>query len=68
MQRIDIGDQVSADAIGVNQFDDRSLLGCLRARFVRAGQKRIAIDRPTQRLMRNAKVGKDIVVETMFPD
>ncbi|CAB4607262.1 unannotated protein [freshwater metagenome] len=57
-ERVDIGHEVSANAIGVNHFLDA---GCFAAIIVVVG---VEINHPANWLIRNTKVGKNFVIET----
>src|ERR1700752_4193853 len=68
MQRIGVGDEVSPNAIGVNQFDYSRLFNTLLENLIALREERIAIDVPTKRHMRNAEVRKNVVVKVVFAD
>src|SRR5438128_7716188 len=66
MQRIDIGDQVSPHAIGIDQFHHARLFDSLLLRLIGSQEERIAIKVPAQRRMRNSEVCKNVVVKLML--
>src|ERR1019366_3907815 len=66
-QRVEIGDQVAAHAVGVDHLHDPGFLGDLGvARGVHAGQGGFAVGLPAHRLVRHAKVGEYLFVEPVL--
>src|SRR5260370_4709016 len=64
MQRIDVGDQVAADAIGIYQFYNVRLPDRLLVHLVGAGHEEgVPIDIPAQRRMSDSQIGKNPVIE-----
>src|ERR1041384_6317219 len=66
VQRIDIGHEVPAHAISINQFHHARLSQRVLVHLLLAGEQRIAIHTPTQRRVRDAEVEKNIFVELVF--
>ena len=66
VKRICVGDQMSAHAIRVNQLDHFRFLECLLANLIAGQEKRIAIETPAQRRVRNAEVQKDVFVKVVL--
>ena len=65
-QRVEIGDQVAAHAVGVDHLHDRRFLGDFGgARGGHAGQQRLAVGLPVHRLVRHAQVLEDLFVEAV---
>src|SRR6266571_2839003 len=60
MQRIDVGDQMPAHAIRIDEFHHPRLTDGLLVHLIRAEKQRIAIDVPTQRRVRDLQVRKDL--------
>ena len=66
-QRVEIGDQVAAHAVGVDQLHDAGFLGDLGvARGGHAGEQRLAVGFPAHRLVRHAQVVEDLFVEAVL--
>ncbi len=68
MQGIDVGDQVPANAVGIDQLHYTSFFDCLLANVVARQEERVAIEAPTQWRMWNAQIRKNVIVESMLPD
>src|SRR5262249_33011660 len=66
--RINVGDQMAAHAIGVDEFEDARLFFDLLAFAVNARQERVHVNRPAQRLIGDADVGEDFVVIIVFAE
>ena len=65
-ERIEIGDQVAAHAVGVDQLDDAGFLGDFGvARGGDAGQGGLAVGLPAHGLVRHAEVVENLVVEAV---
>ena len=67
MQWIDVGDQVAAHSVSIDQFHHPRLPDRLLVHLIRAQEQRISIDVPAQRRMRNSQVRKNLVVKLIFP-
>ena len=66
-QRVEIGDQVAAHAVGVDHLHDPRFLGDLGvARGVHAGQRGLAVGLPAHRHVRHAQVVEDLFVEAVL--
>src|ERR1039457_3685430 len=66
-QRVEIGDQVAAHAVGVDHLHDPGLLGDLGvARGVHAGQRGTAVGLPAHRHVRHAQVVEHLFVEPVL--
>ena len=63
-QRVDVGDEVSTDAMNADQGGDLHLL--LQTRFVAV--ERIDVGTPLDRLVRNAEALEDVLVETVLTE
>src|SRR6266516_1024507 len=66
MQRIDIGDQVSPHAIGIDQFHHARLFDSLLVRLIGSQEERIAIEVPAQGRVGDSEIGKNVVVKLML--
>src|SRR5215510_2458849 len=65
VERIDVGDQVAAHAIGVDEFEDAHLFFDLLLFAVDARQEGIHVYGPAQRLIGDVDVREDFVVKVM---
>ena len=66
-QRVEIGDQVPAHAIGVDQLDDRRFLGDFGvARGVMPGSVGLLVRLPAHRHVRHAQMLEDLFVEAVL--
>ncbi len=66
-QRVEIGNQVAAHAIGVDQLDNAGFLGDLfHPRRGHARQQGLAVDLPMDRRMRHLQIGEERVVEPVL--
>src|ERR1019366_2876122 len=66
-QRVEIGDQVAAHAVGVDHLHDPGFLGDLGvARRVHAGQRGTAVGLPAHRHVRHAQVVEYLFVESVL--
>src|SRR5882672_11864176 len=68
VERVDVRDQMAANAIGVDKFEDARLFFDLLLFAVDARQERIHVHGPMQRLIRDADVGEDVVVKIMLAE
>src|SRR5262249_4772533 len=68
VQRIGVGDQVTTNAIRIDQLDNARLFNALFEYLISLREEWITIRVPAKRNVRNAEVGKDLVVEIVFPD
>src|ERR1700759_679082 len=66
VQRVNVGDEVSADAVCVYEFEDARLLLDLLARVVATEERRVVVPRPTHGLIRYAQVAKYVNVEVLL--
>src|SRR5829696_6866308 len=67
-ERVDVGKQMTADAVGVYHLQHVRLLFSLLSKTIAAEQRRVEILRPTQRREVYLQVIKDLVVESVLPD
>ena len=65
---IDVGDQMAAHAISVDEFEDARLFFDLLTFAVNARQERIHVNGPAQRLIGDADVGENLVVKIVFAE
>ena len=66
-ERVEIGDQVAAHAVGVDHLHDPRFLGDFGvARGVHAGQGGLAVGLPAHRHVRHAQVIEDLFVESVL--
>ena len=68
VKRIDIGQQVTPDAVRVDQLQHVRLLFGLLGKSVAAEQGRVIIFGPSQRRNIDLEVGKDLIIEPVLPD
>src|SRR5919107_487784 len=68
VQRIDVGDQMSAHSIGVDQLNDFRFFKLLLANLIFGKEERIAIEVPAKRRVRNAEVQKNLFVKLVLAD
>ena len=63
-ERVEVRDEVTADAVHVDEALDRErLLHCLDRTF-----ERLVVATPAGRLVRNAEAGEDVVVEVVLAE
>jgi hypothetical protein len=66
LERIEVGDQVSAHAVGVDHLKHARFAA--RGLFASASADECVRSlRPAQRLVRDAEIAEDLVVEVLFP-
>src|SRR5258705_13869489 len=63
MQRVDVGNQVPADAIGIDQFDYPNFLGFKISDLIARNHRPIAIGVPAERDVSYAEVNEDVVIK-----
>ena len=68
IQRVNVGEQMSANAVSVDKLQNIRLLFRLFAEMVAAEQRRIVILREPQRREIDFQIGKNFVVKIMLPD
>ena len=68
VERIDIGEQMAANAIRVDQLQDVRLFFGLFAEPVAAEQRRVVILRPAQRRIIDLEIAEDLVVKSVLAD
>src|SRR4051812_45496816 len=68
VQRVDVGDEVAAHAVGVDEFEDARLLHDLVAPAVAAEERRVEVARPAHRPVRDAEVAEDVDVEVVLAE
>src|SRR5205085_226825 len=64
-QRIQIGDQVSTNAISIDELDDSYFLGGFRPLRCQSGNNGLAVGRPAYRLMRHLQMREHFFVEVL---
>src|SRR5438876_213030 len=65
MQRVDVGDQMPAHAISIDQPHYASFFYRLFAISISGQKRRSAVEIPAQRRMSDTEIGKDVIVKTV---